>query len=233
VPRNPVNQLRNVIQDAVRSPADKLVNIFYNPLSGFSGDLLHNFGNNPANQFTADDLLAVSTFGIQFSPITIQRLVASSEADYLLELLPRPSVPLWKGALPLPGTPYGEIWELLLSLDGIGITSASKLLARKRPALTPMLDSVVVKHLRLAKNGYNLTKAELVPALESLAAAIADDELRANIDLLQPTPAHHNATPIPTLRLLDTAIWMQQSGSRLAKNARAKVGLIRHSLAHS
>lgn len=96
-----------------------------------------------------------------------------------------------------------RIYELFRNWKvGIGSTRASKLLARKRPHLIPIQDSRVNEFYGIgAGDEYWLP----------LAAALADPELRTEIDSLWPAGAPGR---VSLLRVLDIAIWMHQGDGR-------------------
>lgn len=94
-----------------------------------------------------------------------------------------------------------ELWNLLIEIDGMGPTRVSKLMARKRPKLIPILDS------RVRQFYESDTKAFWLP----LGRALRDEEGRLRIDALRPGATKEGA--VTTLRLLDIAIWMSYRGS--------------------
>lgn len=80
---------------------------------------------------------------------------------------------------------------------GIGPTRASKLLARKRPHLVPILDRrVKAFYAQQRYSGYWLAMAE----------ALRDEEVRVQIDALRPIGL--DKSRLSLLRILDIAIWM-------------------------
>lgn len=97
------------------------------------------------DEFTADDLLAVSFLSVRFSAATAHALLDERrpELSDLLHLVGHDrdladvdepidhSWPAWK------------LYDALRSIKGIGRTKASKLMARKRPRLIPIYDQVV------------------------------------------------------------------------------------------
>lgn len=94
-------------------------------------------------------------------------------------------------------------------MAGVGRTHRSKLLARKRPRLVPIVDSVI--------------RSALTPLLGqdewvSLREAFREhSELRSGIEGVRPLGG---AADVTLLRLLDSAIWMWCSNGRGAKRAR-------------
>ena len=47
----------------------------------------------------------------------------------------------------MPWTPLGQLFDAFADIRGVGFSKMTKTLHPKRPALIPMLDSVVQKHL--------------------------------------------------------------------------------------
>jgi hypothetical protein len=97
------------------------------------------------------------------------------------------------------------------ALRGIGPTTASKLMARKRPRLIPIIDSVVRDALQLSDDSW-----------KELRLALSHDDLPTRIEALRPPGVEHQ---ISTLRLLDVAVWMRHSQGRAARAAQAAAGL--------
>ncbi|MET3366938.1 UNVERIFIED_CONTAM: hypothetical protein ABIE34_000159 [Jeotgalibacillus campisalis] len=107
-----------------------------------------------ANVFTADDVLSVSFLSVQVPAPAAIGLVETHGGDVtaLLEQIPTDldlaSVTSEDYETLLgPNSPANALWRLLRGSDtyrwGIGPTTASKILARKRPRLFPIYDSIV------------------------------------------------------------------------------------------
>ena len=130
-------------------------------------------------------------------------LACAHEVEPLLRAIPT-DLALWDAA----DEHLVRAEEALDRLDecyGVGKVIAGKLLARKRPALVPIVDRVVSEVLRLP-NGRNWA---------SLRAVLQDTDLRQRINALQPAEV-----PVqPTIRLLDVAAWMQGSKGAPASEA--------------
>jgi hypothetical protein len=101
------------------------------------------------------------------------------------------------------GSPAWVAWEMIDGLDEVGRTLTSKLLARKRPHLLPVLDDVVVCALRLGNSNnwqsiYELLTEENGDVVEELDAVreLAAEEDSAIQDL-------------SILRVLDVVVWME------------------------
>ncbi|MBT2519771.1 DUF6308 family protein [Arthrobacter sp. ISL-28] len=177
----------------------------------FTGAYFDTFGTNAPNAMTADDVMAIAclskhvparaALGIlgDYS-IKITTLLAYIPPDLSLEDIPFDEHDKYFG----DGTPALRLWRLLRRQDstrwGIGATTASKLMARKRPGLIPIYDSVVGR-----VTGFNnsdgtwsawhhafATDGELVERLVSLRSAAG----------LQ---------GISLLRVLDVVLWMHGS----------------------
>jgi hypothetical protein len=104
-----------------------------------------------------------------------------------------------------------ELWEVLDKLPDVGDTIASKLLARKRPRLAPITDSVVVTVVG--------TRGRTWPTLRR---CLQDEAFRNSILTLRRCPEAEDAS---LLRLFDVALWMLYSGSEDAQTARRDAGL--------
>lgn len=113
-------------------------------------------GDNPdlANTVTAEDLIAVTFLSVQVpAPAAIGILeTCKDEISGLLELIPTgqdlADVTAERfDSLLGPGSAAWQLWSVLCRTHddrwGIGSTTASKMMARKRPRLIPIYDSVV------------------------------------------------------------------------------------------
>jgi hypothetical protein len=203
------------ISALVTAPGTKdLVSAFYDPGGTFAGALFDTLGANPLKRFSGDDLLAVSLLDMGFKPRAVRGLLESDSAreiGSLLRAVPS-TVTIWEASddVLMKAT---RLWAKIRSLNeqrvltGVGPTKTSKLLARKRPHLIPIVDSVI--------------RAAMDPLFGenewlSLREALRDAGLRREIHDLRPSGAEQAST----LRLLDSAIWMWCSQSRDAKRAR-------------
>ncbi|MFI2301204.1 DUF6308 family protein [Actinacidiphila glaucinigra] len=163
-------------------------------------------GDKPcvADHFTADDVLAVSTLSVALPARAALRLVEPSAQDrygVLLEQLPT-DVELADADQHLiaRGGPAWQLWERLRQIDGIGPVGAGKLLARKRPRLLPVYDSVIKRVFLRPSNDLGFwsdvrsslraNDRQLVRHLRTVRAlaGIGDD--------------------VSVLRVLDTMAWM-------------------------
>lgn len=203
--------------DAVRRAAGRLretlarpgvrpaVAAYFDPAEGFAGMTFSTLGDNPPDQLTTADLLAVSLLDITWRPDVIRRLLGS-DRQQLASLLAGIStgVDLWQATDADLGA-VDAAWDALLDIPGVGTASAAKLLARKRPRLCPITDKAVIR-------------AAGLPGLtwEVLRCLLQDQGARAEIEALRPP----EAAGASLLRILDVAIWVAHSNSRGAQRAR-------------
>ncbi|MBL0888788.1 DUF6308 family protein [Myceligenerans indicum] len=209
---------RKAVESIIAERGAELVAAYYSK-PWFTGRLFDDLGDNDPVSFTPDDVVAASLLDVRFGPQAVRALLIDQRASELLAAIP-PNVALWAvgekeyDAVLGRGSAAWRLWDHLMGIPGIGGTRASKVLARKRPALMPILDSVVRERVRLGK----------VDAWASFHALLQDSELRARIDAL----AHGDLPPEvrpSTLRLLDVATWMRYSQSRNALKVRKHLGL--------
>ena len=189
----------------------KLLKAYYDPACGFAGAMFDTLGANPRNEITRDDLLAVTLLDVRWSPPAVRRLLGDDAKQATKLLVGITSVKnLWEvGEETLAA--IDPLWRLLTNgSDGVGQTRASKLLARKRPRLVPITDSIIVG--RIGAIG------ETWPALRY---CLQDDSLRQAIKALRP----QQAGTASVLRLLDVALWMLHSQSKAARKARDTAGV--------
>ncbi len=202
--------LRARIRDIVAPPADKLLEAFFDPTKTFDAGTFATLPDNPRDRFSASDLLALAMLDVAPKPLAVRALLKPDFSRHLADL--RDDLDLWD-ATDEDLAPALLLWEELHGLPQIGPTRASKLLARKRPRLIPIIDSVV-------KKSYGLTKHD--NSWVALREALKDRQLRDQIDAIRPAGL---TSSITTLRLLDVAAWMRGSLSEAADRERKALGL--------
>lgn len=179
----------------------------------YSGSRFERFagrGDRPevADRITAEDLVAVSLLDVYVPGPAALRLLGDCDHDYhrlVCEQL---------GAIPTDRTLAGadddllecaeQLWSLVRANHRMGRAKTSKLLARKRPHLLPVIDSVVVKtvgHVPGRHNFYRNFRAALNARGGRLAAHLDDLRHRSGI-----------GDDISTIRVFDVLVWMQGSG---------------------
>lgn len=186
--------------------ADVVRRYFSTPATGgFTGAYFERFcggGDRPevAKAFTAEDVVAVSMLSVQVEGRPALDLLVH-RADRLNALLS--TIPTDTTLASLAAAELGASWtprvlfEELLRIPGIGATTASKLLARKRPHLVPVYDTVVDSEL-------SLVKGRLWRPLH--AWLVADDH--ANERHLERVRERAGVPDVSVLRVFDVLTWM-------------------------
>jgi hypothetical protein len=156
-----------------------------------------------ADRFTADDLVAVSMLGVEIHPQAAIAILETqaTELNGLLAEIPN-HVDLWDvpEAVVTDNSPADRLWHSLVAIHGIGPVIAGKLLARKRPRLIPVYDSVV-----------SAAVGESEQLWLTLRTALQDNGLRTRLAALR--AESKVGTDISLLRILDVAIWMSEGTS--------------------
>lgn len=168
-------------------------------------------GDRPevANIITADDVLAVSFLSVQVPAPAAIGLIESKAYD-VSELLGQIPTNLDLGSVSSdeydqylgPRSPANALWRLLRGSEtyrwGIGPTTASKIMARKRPRLIPIFDSVVGPLMGL-KNSDNQWR--------TWHSALKDGTgLSKQLDAIRDKAAI--AQDVSELRIMDVVLWM-------------------------
>ncbi|MET0843540.1 MAG: DUF6308 family protein [Mycetocola sp.] len=205
-----MNDIRRHISEVISHPAADLVAAYFAP-GPFAGATFDGLGENDPRAFSPDDLVAVSLLDVTFEPRAVRSLL-ETDRDEFSRLLDRvdANVPLWAADDALLDN-ASELYLRLKQLPGVKRTKTSKLMARKRAHLVPIVDSVIIRELALGDEVWR-----------PLRTALEDADLRGQIDALR--PAQFSEEQISTLRLLDVAAWMRGSESENARAARRKVG---------
>lgn len=107
----------------------------------------------------------------------------------------------------LPWPALGELFDAFEGIRGIGLSKATKTLHRKRPALIPMLDSVVQKYLADDDPGAQAPFAER--ALE-LVRGYKNDLDRNHVALSGIRRKIGRDRELSEVRILDLLIWADQ-----------------------
>jgi hypothetical protein len=209
-----VAELATRIARVIRPPAGRLLKTFFDPTWGFAATTFDDLGENPPDHFTSDDLLATTLLDMRYRPRAV-RAILFDQADDLAALLKAvpADVDLWE-ATDEDLSPAYDLWRALRAggdLSGVGPTTTSKLMARKRPRLIPIVDSVVANALEFDGDAWI-----------DLRAALRTRNLSERIERLRPPTI---GDEVSTLRLLDAAVWMRHSNGKAAQAARATVGL--------
>lgn len=168
-----------------------------------------------ADTITADDMLAASFLSVRFSPKAAIGILEEQREDVITLLSQIPAdLDLadlthdeYKGVLG-EESPAWQLWDLLRGKDlakgwGIGPTKASKLLARKRPRLIPIWDSVVKKETGLKNSLTQWSDWHEVLTQDGGMLVRHLDEVQGRAGL------PHG---VSGLRAMDVVLWMHGTG---------------------
>ncbi|QSB14166.1 hypothetical protein JQS43_21995 [Natronosporangium hydrolyticum] len=171
-------------------------------------DQLGGGGDRPdtANRITAEDLMAVEMLGVQYpAKVALWLLVGDLgvQLSALLAEVPRQVDLASSGNLqPDPvadGGPADRAWQLLINQPNVRWVKASKLLARKRPRLLPIYDSVVAGGAGYRVGCY----------WTCLRRVLQQDDSALHRQLVQLKGDAGLPDPVSPIRILDVAVWMR------------------------
>lgn len=189
---------------------------YYDRNTNYAGATFAGLQPASASEITATDLLAVTTLGVSIGDHAIRRFLEDDQTrhDVSAALAALPEKPL-EEVTDDEFVPMAELYELvkstLASPDAKTFNSwvtASKIVARKRPDLFPVRDSVVCTNLGIMKLNYYLSDWRVFRCLmrESEVTSLLS-RLPERINTRRGERAVDFATETP-LRLLDAALWM-------------------------
>lgn len=175
---------------------------YFDPDTGFAADTFNTVGDNDPFDLTESDLLAVSLLDTPLPPNAVRGLLGPDRGTFAHALHEiGPDLDLWDPHSDQPRVAAATLWSWLHRYRGVGDTRAGKLLARKRPRLIPIIDSVVAAAIPARHMRY----------WDDLATALRQNpHLVDHIEALRPASL---TRIVSTLRLLDVAVWMTQGGS--------------------
>ncbi len=188
------------------------------PKQQFAGHLFDVLGQNVSAHvgevdnsatITSDDLVAVSLLDVRFGAQAVHALLVEGACNESLQDLPV-GVELWLADHETVEA-LEAAFEILNRLPGVGRTKASKLLARKRPQLAPIVDSLVEGFYGSTSWGHLRPLREVLGGSRRLVSSI--DALAGSSGAERPS----------TLRTLDIAIWMTRSWATSARAARTEI----------
>jgi Family of unknown function (DUF6308) len=200
---------RRLRTDLTAGGLDRAVTAYFTE-PNFAGMTFSDLGRNPPGEIIADDLLAVALLDITWRPRVVRILLGSGRErlSQLLAALPR-ATDLWDASEDTMRQ-IDVLWDALTAIDGIGTASATKLLARKRPRLCPISDSVVIKAVDVPGRTWDV-----------LRCLLQDPAARAEVEALRSAAAAQASL----LRILDVALWVTHSGTAAAQWVRDKAGM--------
>ncbi|MCC9176668.1 DUF6308 family protein [Arthrobacter sp. zg-Y750] len=174
-----------------------------------------------ANAVTSDDLLALAFLGVEVKGPAVVGLLDTHAAEItrLLEQIPTDVdmadvKPQDYERFYGEGSAAWELWKVIRGSKGarwkMGSTKTSKLLARKRPLLIPVWDSVVKKETQLKGS---LTQWSDWHDLLTRDGGLVADRLDA---IQQQANLPH---PVSRLRAMDVVLWMHGTDGGLLEPA--------------
>lgn len=158
------------------------------------------------NEFTAEDLVSVELLSVRVPGVAVCRLLLDSDfrrrVTELLEQIPV-EIHLWEVREPIAASwaPW-RLEELLTSVPGLGVTTVSKLIARKRPLVYPVNDTVVRDLVRPAEATKDWS------FVGAVYEAFQDAQLREFLAKIRQDAGLPHAVPL--LRVFDVLAWMQR-----------------------
>ncbi|MEV4712829.1 DUF6308 family protein [Micromonospora sp. NPDC049374] len=197
------------VLDAERATRD-LRSYFANQAKPFTGSQFEALGRGLAAEHrdvvTAEDLIAVQLLEVRVPAAVALELLQGDLGQRISDELREIPIGLDlsdERARPYiqDGGPAERAWQLLTDRPGVHKTIAGKLLARKRPRLIPIYDSVLRCALR-GRRGFWLWLHEQLRA-EDLRLTRRLRELRVAADV----PDH-----VSDIRVFDIVIWMRHEG---------------------
>jgi hypothetical protein len=170
----------------------------------YTGSHFDSWPNNDPDRFTADDLVAVSFLSVFVSPQAALELLVV-HADRFAELLSAvgPDRDLADEADPLNDDwPAARLYGAVRVLPRVGRTITTKLLARKRPRLLPIYDSVVARVTDVGDSHWE-------PLRTVLRAPAADGRPQLHERLIGLRSQAGLPPEISALRVYDVVTWME------------------------
>lgn len=202
------------LKDRSDDRAAALLAAYYQPLTGKAGytggrfDAFDPSGTRSVSTstFTADDLVAVSLLSVEVpARASVELLVTQRRRfEVLLESIgPDRDLAGEASVAECQFQPAWDLWRALLALPGLGPTTVSKLMARKRPRLIPIFDSVINDTI-LGGRG---------TLWSPLHAALLAEDRALQKRLLRVRATAGLDESISALRVFDVVAWMDGSGN--------------------
>ncbi|WP_425307359.1 DUF6308 family protein [Ammonicoccus fulvus] len=187
----------------LESEAVGLLRTYYGPRSDgrklFAGRHFDTWLPGDPDEFTAEDVLALRFLSVNV-PLRAMRELLEPDNRFNEQLADIDSAKDFWEAEPDEESPQWKLYELLRREDGIGPAITSKLLARKRPHLVPIRDSVVARELGLGNDFW-----------KPLFEISKDNGLKERLESIK-ARAHSADVALPDdlalLRVFDVVVWM-------------------------
>ena len=167
-------------------------------------------GHPRPGSFGESDLRLANRGGARISAAEIASILGRRHAIELALRTIRPGASLAGLAASVPWQPLRQLFDAFADIRGVGFSKMTKALHPKRPALIPMLDSIVEKYLEDDDPGSQAPFGERAIAL--VRGYKRDLDLnRAAVSTLRNELARRNHA-LTEVRILDLLIWSVQAG---------------------
>jgi hypothetical protein len=183
---------------------------YYDPSGDFAGHVFDQRADSDPNDVSASDLLAITTMQVQAAPRAVTNFLTDGQPrqDVINALRATDDVPLWTASSEQLSHAAAFYTTVKKTLGGTNMwVTASKLCARKRPALIPVRDSVIAEGLGLP--GKDFREDWLI-----IGKVLEDTHLREQLQDAAEAADPAGSTvlsSVPELRLLDAVLWRRWS----------------------
>jgi hypothetical protein len=158
------------------------------------------------------DLRLANRAGARISAVEIHAILERrGEIERVLRKI-LPTASLTSPASSIPWAPLEQLFDAFADIRGVGLSKVTKTLHRKRPALIPMLDSVVQGYLAREDPASRAKQPFGQHAIALVRSYKRDlDRNRAGLRSLQRELAAHGYR-LTEVRILDLLIWSLSAG---------------------
>lgn len=184
--------------------------------TAFTGSAFETLLGRDHFRFTTDDLVAVTMLSVDVPGSAARWILGDGSATlstFLQQIPPTLSITDPRADLERGGIAW-QLWKHIFSRYGIGETTASKLLAAKRPHLFPIFDQHVATALNLSPDNYWGPWQQFMQSHEGMSCA---KQLRLFADNL-------GLSVVSDLRLFDVVVWMYQHGHTFITQEKVDAG---------
>lgn len=209
-----------VLQSDSNEPAVEVLRTYYGnadgrpqPYTGAAFDFWDPSGSREADrdQFRSDDLVAATFLSVNVPPMASYQLLVEQTATFselLSTIGPDCDLVDVDEDIDDPEWPGWKLTTAVRALDGVGPTTASKLVARKRPKLRPIWDEVV---------------GNVVGAQENYWAPLRDLLQQEGREVHERLIAIRTEASLPdsvsAIRVFDVLAWMEGTGANSSRSA--------------
>jgi hypothetical protein len=187
----------------------ELVLEFLEAFSGYEAS-----GSSNLASFDESDLRLANRGGARISAIEIAAILERRDGiERALRSIPA-DASLADSTSSIPWSPLMQLFDAFADLRGVRFSKMTKALHRKRPALIPILDSVVQRYLTTDDPGPRFSGTFGEQATELVRSYKRDlDRNRSGLREVQRELANHKHR-LTEVRILDLLIWSLSTASR-------------------